>query len=446
MAAETQASLAVLETAKRFLSSFRRPARLLVAVSGGSDSKGLLLALARAIEATGDTDLSIAACTVDHALRPGSADEARAMGDFCATLGVDHAIRHWDGEKPATGIQAAARQKRYQLLATAAEDLGATCLVTGHTSDDQHETILMRSERGQGPGAAGMAEATLYDRRFWVLRPFLALRRADIRDFLVVEGVGWFDDPSNDNTRFERVRARERLAASDDVAAASWDAVSRARSSARAAAWLQRHARVHENLVVSIAGAAVADCGDIDCRRALQAIAGVIGGRTHALPAETVTRLVAFLESGALGRITAGRVVFDRRAAGLYLYREARDLPSLLLRPDESGVWDGRFSIRNVGNGMMEVGVCDDFDLQQQRLIAAGVPPGVAARASFSAPHIVSTDDKDVVQAQVEPWIAPYDTFLPGFDLMMAQMIAGLFGRQPYVRSPVHDLLTEMER
>lgn len=446
MAAETQASLAVLEAAERFLSSLHRPARVLVAVSGGSDSKGLLLALSQAIEASGKTDLSLAACTVDHALRAGSAAEAEAVACFCARLGITHVVKPWDGEKPTAGIQAAAREKRYQLLAAAADELGATCIVTGHTLDDQRETILMRSERGQGPGAAGMAADVLYDRRFWVLRPFLRLRRANVRAFLAAEGVGWFDDPSNANMHFERVRTRKHLAETGAEAAATWDAASRARSSVKAAEWLRLHARVHENLVVSIAETAVGTCVDIDCRRALLTMAGVVGGRTHPLAADTAARVMAFLERGELGRLTAGRVVFDRRGTGLYLYREARDLPLLTLGPGEASIWDGRFAVRNVGNGLVKVGVRDDRGLQQQGLIAAGVPPGVARRASLSAPHVVSTDDNCVANADVEPRICPYDTFLPGFDLIMADMIAGLFGRQPYVRSPVHDLLTEMER
>ncbi|RDL50191.1 tRNA(Ile)-lysidine synthase [Ensifer sp. M14] len=446
MAAETPTCLVVLETAKRFLSSFHRPARLLVAVSGGSDSKGLLLALNKAIEASGNSDLSLAACTVDHALRPGSADEADAVAGFCASLGIAHIVKRWDGQKPAAGIQAAAREKRYQLLAEAADNLGATCIVTGHTLDDQRETILMRSERGQGPGGAGMAADVLYDRRFWVLRPFLRLHRADVRAFLAAEGEGWFDDPSNANARFERVRTRVRLAETGEEYVSTWDAASRARSSEAAARWLGLHARVHENLVVSVSCAAARGCGDIDCRRGLLALAGVVGGRTHSLAADTVARLVAFLVRKEPGRLTAGRVVFDKRATGLYLYREARDLPTLALRPAETGVWDGRFTVRNGGNGMVQITTTDAGGLQQQRLIAAGVPPGVAKRAALSAPHVVSTGDNCTAKAAVEPRICPYDTFLPGFDRIMAEMIAGLFGRQPYVRSPVHDLLTEMER
>jgi tRNA(Ile)-lysidine synthase len=185
--------------------------RILVAVSGGSDSKGLLLALNEAIEASDPNRFSLAACTVDHALRPESAAEAKGVAAFCASIGVPHLIKRWNGPKPLTGIQAAAREARYRLLADAAERLGAGCIVTGHTSDDQRETILMRMQRAQGPGASGMASATLYDRRIWVLRPFLDLDRASIRAYLATRDVTWFDDPSNAHPTFERVCVRAEL-------------------------------------------------------------------------------------------------------------------------------------------------------------------------------------------------------------------------------------------
>lgn len=438
--------MAVLETAKRFLASFDRPARILVAVSGGSDSKGLLLALHEAIEATKPNEFSLIACTVDHALRPESADEARGVAAFCATLGVPHIISRWDGPKPRTGIQAAAREKRYQLLAEAAQHSGASCIVTGHTLDDQRETVLMRTQRREGPGAAGMAEATLYDRRIWVLRPFLTVDRAAIRAFLTARNVDWFDDPSNASLRFERVRARALLASLPKKGASVWDARSRARSSAHAAALLERHVRVHAGLVAEIPLAMAEQCRAVDWQRALLALATVIGGRSHLPPAETVERLANFLEQTTPGRLTAGRVVFDRRSTGLYLYREARDLKDLVLGAGEAGVWDGRFLVRNVGNGGLCVTAEGGRGPQQERLIAAGVLPGVAGRASLSAPRIVSEDVQNVASAIIEPRIGLYDTFLPGFDRIMADTIAGLFGRQRYLPPPVQDPLTEMER
>src|SRR5687768_3450393 len=98
---------------------------ILAAVSGGSDSKGLLLALHEAIARGGFSAFSLSACTIDHALRPESAEEARAVAHFCAGRKIPHLTRQWQGEKPETGLQAAAREARYKLLSDAAEKMGA---------------------------------------------------------------------------------------------------------------------------------------------------------------------------------------------------------------------------------------------------------------------------------------------------------------------------------
>jgi tRNA(Ile)-lysidine synthase len=420
--------------------------RILVAVSGGSDSKGLLLALNEAIEASDPNRFSLAACTVDHALRPESAAEAQGVAAFCASIGVPHLIKRWDGPKPLTGIQAAAREARYRLLADAAERFDAGCIVTGHTSDDQRETILMRMQRATGPGASGMARATLYDRRIWVLRPFLNLDRTSIRAFLATRDVTWFDDPSNANPTFERVRVRAELAHAPRGEEGAWDAGARARSSAMAAALITRHVRVHAGLVVEIPLALAEHRDDVDWQRALLALVAVVGGRAHIPAADTVKRVAAFLRETTLGRMTAGRCVFDRRASGLYLYREARGLTALTLACGETATWDGRFHVRNGGSAPISVAAEGRGGPQQQRLIAAGLPPGVAGRASLTAPRILSENGESVASITIEPRIGLYDTFLPGFDRIMADRIAGLFGRESYPPPPVHDLLTEMER
>ncbi|MFH1793394.1 MAG: tRNA lysidine(34) synthetase TilS [Pseudomonadota bacterium] len=120
---------------------------VLVAVSGGGDSIALLSLLARHLPPS-----RLAAVTIDHALRPGSAAEAEGVGRFCRDLGVRHSISTWEGPKPARGLSAAARDARYRLLTKAARDLGATMLFAGHTEDDQAETVTMRMARGEGRG------------------------------------------------------------------------------------------------------------------------------------------------------------------------------------------------------------------------------------------------------------------------------------------------------
>jgi tRNA(Ile)-lysidine synthase len=439
---------AVVEAVKQFLSAFKTPGMILAAVSGGSDSKGLLLALHEAIAHGGFSAFSLSACTIDHGLRPESADEARAVAHFCTGRGIPHVTRRWLGEKPATGLQAAAREARYVLLADAAEEMGAQCIVTAHTADDQAETIAMRKDRSQ-PGAlglAGMADGMLVDRRVWVLRPFLRQRRADIRSYLTLRGEDWFDDPSNANPRFERVRVRQALhedapSAIDQFMAA---AEARCRSSLRVADLLERHVAVFGRLAARIDPALPGDMSDPDWRRAILSLTAVIGGRQHLPGRETAARLAAFLAEGADGRMTAGRVVFDRRRSGLYLYREARNLPEIVVRPRQKAIWDGRFIVSNIGEEPLTVAGGVDTREFAARPIAAGLPEAIVKRAAKSAP-VFSAAGQGALSYEplVESSIGLYDTFLPRFDLMMADSIAALLGRDRYLAPPVHDVLTE---
>ncbi|WEX89270.1 tRNA lysidine(34) synthetase TilS [Sinorhizobium garamanticum] len=434
----------VIAAARQFLRSFAKPCRILAAVSGGSDSKGLLVALHSAI-GNGDREgFSLAACTIDHGLRPESAEEAAAVAAFCAELGIPHLVRRWQGDKPQTGIQAAARQKRYELLADAAAALDADCIATGHTRDDQLETIAMRRARGEGygPGGAGMASTMLYGRRIWVLRPFLGLSRADIRGFLTARGVEWFDDPSNANPRFERVRVRSELKGSQEAPIAPWSAAQRAASSARAAALIESHVRVHETIVAEVELAQAGNMNDADWRRALLSVAAVLGGRNHLPGHATIERISGFLQKGMPGRMTAGGVVYDRRPNGLYLYREARSLSACVIDPGATSVWDGRFNVTNGERHPVVVTAPQQDSQWNQRLIDAGLPPGVAKRAARAAPQIAPAQAEIAgsIRAKVECRIALYDTFLPGFDRTMADAVALLFGRERYPAPPVHDL------
>ena len=229
----------------RFLTSLKTPARILVAISGGSDSCGLLLLLSEVLKATPNARISLFAATVDHALRNGSADEARDVAALCGSLGIPHNTVVWQGEKPKTGIMAAAREARYGLLAEAAEALGADLIVTGHTADDQRETLEMQGKRAEQL-STGIADAVLFDRRFWILRPLLFSSRADIRRFLSTRGVRWIDDPSNEDMKYERVQTRRQLSlntgAETDVGAA---AQRRLAYSSSGAEWLDSYFRLH---------------------------------------------------------------------------------------------------------------------------------------------------------------------------------------------------------
>ena len=86
--------------------------RVALAVSGGSDSTALMVLFADWLARTGRSAEACAVLTVDHRLRPESAAEAQAVAGQAAALGLPHATLVWEGAKPATGIQAAAREAR----------------------------------------------------------------------------------------------------------------------------------------------------------------------------------------------------------------------------------------------------------------------------------------------------------------------------------------------
>jgi tRNA(Ile)-lysidine synthase len=188
--------------------------RLLVGVSGGPDSVALLALLADWARGAGRPALH--AATVDHGLRAASAAEARDVATLCQRLGVPHEILIWDGVKPATGLQAQARQARYDLLGAAAARLGGAVLVTAHTLDDQAETLLMRMAHGSGPsGLVGMRERVRKG-EVELARPLLGMSKARLVATARARQLSFVQDPSNGDTRFERVRWRKLLPALAD--------------------------------------------------------------------------------------------------------------------------------------------------------------------------------------------------------------------------------------
>ena len=184
------------------------PERLGVAVSGGGDSLALLHLLH---EIYRETPFSLQAVTVDHGLRPEAADEAETVAQVCAGLRVPHETLRWSGWDGCGNLQGSARLARYRLITDWARSKSIDAVALGHTADDQAETLLMRLARGSGvDGLSAMAPRRM-SQGIKLLRPLLGVRREALRDYLRDRGVAWTEDPSNEDTRFERIRMRQAL-------------------------------------------------------------------------------------------------------------------------------------------------------------------------------------------------------------------------------------------
>ncbi len=183
-------------------------ATILLAVSSGSDSMGMM-ELAAHVYRSGDVALRVG--FVDHGLREGIDREWRIVEEQAAKLGIE-AHRVNVSTTPDEGsVQQWARDVRYGLLEELAVELHAAFIATAHTRDDQAETVLLRMLRGTGLDGLSGIPASRAHGRVEIVRPMLGVGRDEIRTFLENSGVIWAEDPSNENSRFLRVRVRNEL-------------------------------------------------------------------------------------------------------------------------------------------------------------------------------------------------------------------------------------------
>ncbi len=172
-----------------------------VAVSGGVDSVALLHWLV-------EVGANVTALHVNHGLRPAADVEAAYVQNLSAALKVPCHVLHWAGNKPRTGIEAAARTARYDLMTRWCHENGVEYLFIAHQADDQIETFLLNLARGSGvAGLAGMRAVTYRD-GIKIVRPLLEVPRAALEEYCDARSIKYFHDEMNDDTRYARVRMR----------------------------------------------------------------------------------------------------------------------------------------------------------------------------------------------------------------------------------------------
>jgi len=184
--------------------------RGVVAVSGGADSVALLRAL------TVDSPELIVA-HVNHGLRGAESDgDERFVADLafnlnlsCRTIALDVAA---EAKERGENLEAVARRGRYEWLTKIAEAKEATWIATGHTADDQAETVLHRLLRGTGlQGLRGIAAQRELRAGLVLVRPMLDVSRQEVLEYLAERNQTWREDRTNVDLGFTRNRIRREL-------------------------------------------------------------------------------------------------------------------------------------------------------------------------------------------------------------------------------------------
>ncbi|MGB0382783.1 MAG: tRNA lysidine(34) synthetase TilS [Alphaproteobacteria bacterium] len=176
--------------------------RVLLAVSGGADSMAMMW---QRRELAGDTMV----VSVNHGLRPDAGEDAAFVKEKAEYLGMSCEVVSPD--QPIKAQMTTARDARYFLLYEAAKRHQCHEIWIAHQQDDLAETVLMRFERSVGwRGLAGLHTENMLNDCI-IRRPLLAQRRLHLR--MLAQQIGFRDDPSNNNSRFERIQKRRFLEA-----------------------------------------------------------------------------------------------------------------------------------------------------------------------------------------------------------------------------------------
>ncbi len=294
--------------------------------------------------------------TVDHGLRPAAAAEAAAVAAAAAALGLPHETLR--PAPPPRPVQADLRAARRSLLADWAARRGLRHVLTGHTMDDQAETVLMRLARGGGAeGLAGIPAAP--DGPF--RRPLLGIARADLRDWLRARDIAWIEDPSNEDTAFERVRVRRALAVlGDDALPAAMLARTARRMGEAAEALDWAVGRVLADAAsTSPAGDMALDRAAIlaapreIARRALRrALARVRGRKVHPAEAALDRVLRAAPGQGGAGLVISGcRLRLTPRRLRVFRDPAQAEEEAVALAAGSARDWDGRWRVHASAGG-----------------------------------------------------------------------------------------------
>ena len=178
--------------------------RVLLACSGGRDSMAALALLDALRPSLGHT---LAVAHVDHGLQANRRETAELVAREAARRQLPCVIRQVD-VKLGADLEARARTARYEALDTSRLELAADCLATAHHADDQAETVLLRLARGAGPDAHAGVRRT---RDGAIVRPLLALTRAQLAQCAAHFATPWLSDPSNDDLAMTRNHLRHAV-------------------------------------------------------------------------------------------------------------------------------------------------------------------------------------------------------------------------------------------
>lgn len=325
--------------------------KISVAVSGGIDSMSLMLILNLWCK-NNDTDLT--AITVDHKLREESTDEALYISNLCEKNDIKHVILTWEGEKPEHNVELLARENRYKLISKYCKENNIDYVFIAHHIQDQAETFLIRLFRGSGIDGLSSMKKIAENYNLKIIRPFLNVKKEDLKNYLLEKQIKWVEDKSNDDEKYLRNKIRIFLNSfenKDDIIKRIDFAVNQINDykifvdnyikkiekkifqfNSFGTCILNRHFLLQEdeNIILKI----------------LAQISMVISGNKYKPRLEKLRRLFETIQNGEIIKYTFYGCIFESYNNDIIAYREYNSIKEDVdLLYNKEVIWDNRFKI-----------------------------------------------------------------------------------------------------
>ena len=348
--------------------------KFILGLSGGVDSMALLHLIKNFIDDNRNVPINCIPIIIDHNLRDVSENESKEVKKISQNLGFNTQITKIVSSKPNGNIQNWARKQRRIILFQKCLELSAN-LILGHHYDDQAETLFMRITRGSAlDGLSGMKQINSWNGIF-IIRPLLSYRKKQIKNYVRNKKIIYFEDCSNNNNKFERVKTRFYL---NHIKKSIWHNVTYdlnhfgnlnsnllKKTDYFFNSWLNKNIVIHEGGAIRLDYASFRNISEksfLFAQRIIGKIIQTVGGNEYAPKRKKTSDLISFLFTEKFKKKSLGNVNISLNQGYLFFIRENRNLNfGLNIEENKYYIFDGRFLvISSLAGKLIE---CNNNDL-----------------------------------------------------------------------------------
>jgi len=340
------------------LKSLNSNNKFILGLSGGIDSMALLHLIKNFIDYKRNVRIKCMPIIIDHNLRNESERESKEVKKISQNLGFDTQIKKVNSSKPNGNIQNWARKQRRNILIQKCLDLSAN-LILGHHFDDQAETMFMRIIRGSAlDGLSGMNEITSWNGIF-ILRPLLSYKKVQIKNYVRNEKIYYFEDSSNINDKFERVKTRFHL---DYIKQNIWPNITHdlnyfsnlnsnllKKTDYFCNSWFNKNLIIHEGGAIRVDYSGLRNIFKKSLLFTIRIVGKIIqtvGGNEYAPKRKKTSHLISSIFTKKFKKKSLGNVNISLSKGYLFFIRENRNLNfGQKIQQNKYYIFDGRFLV-----------------------------------------------------------------------------------------------------